>query len=93
MCYLVGMRLHLRRKRKPPIADGKPTHVRVSRRAKERLEECFKLSGVKTQQQMLDNLIRSYSEQLGAEPMLEKRWRATGKRKAKSKASRDGRQE
>lgn len=90
MCYLVGMRLHLCTKRKPPIVDGKPTHVRVSRRAKERLEACFKLSGVKTQQQMLDNLIRSYSEQLGAEPMLERRWRTAGKRKKASKARREG---
>lgn len=90
MCYLVGMSLYLGRKRKPPGTNDKPTHVRVSQRGKERLEACFEMGGVKTRQQMLDNLIRDYSERLGVEEMLEKRWRNAGKRKKATKASRKG---
>lgn len=93
MCYSVDMRSHLGRKRKLPIADGKPTHVRVSQRGKERLEECFAQSGFKTRQQMLDNLIRDFAIERGVERQLERRWRNAGKRKKATKARKPRRRE
>lgn len=93
MCYLVAMRLHLGRKRKPPIVKGKQHHIRISQQGFERLEACFKASGLKTRRQMLDNLVLGYSVNLGVEPGLQKHWRKAGKRKKASKARRDGRQE
>lgn len=84
------MRLHLGRKRKPPISD-KQHHVKISQRAFERLNECFRASVFTSRRAMLDSLILSYSQRLEVEPMLERRWRKAGKRKVKSKARRAGR--
>lgn len=84
------MRLHLGKKRKAPISD-KQHLVKISQRAFERVNECFKVSGLKSRRQLLDNLITSCSINMGVEPKLEKCWREAGKRKKASKASRDGR--
>ena len=67
---------------------GKQTHVRVSERGRERIEECFKVAGFKTRRAMLDAALRGYSESLGVEPLLERRWRRDGKRKAATRKAR-----
>ena len=81
MWYHVGMRLHLGMKRKSPIGKDRQHHVRISQRAYERLEACFKASTVKSRRQLLDNLISSCSIDMGVEPALEKHWRKAGRRK------------
>lgn len=72
-------------KRKPPVSADKQHHVRISQRAFERLEACFKVSTLKSRRQLLDNLISSCSIDMGVEPQLAERWRKAGKRRAKAK--------